>query len=194
MAEIIPSDSPIWNNEEITTPLPDPQNVVLDASMADIIPEPGTWSEAVREWWNNRRAERGTPPYEEDMPRPFLRITADLASQTAQYGLNEPGYITFLVHNGGHSPSTLCHVEVYEGPGGYEHPLSAYSLRGSKVVSLQAGERRHVTLPWIRRRPGESRLVGLCYDPLLDPFTLEQVVQVDRHITSIHFDVGILYP
>lgn len=177
--------------EEIVIPASDTQErVVIDFTMASLLPDDDAWAERIREWWEQRQAERGTPPEEDDpLPRPYLRITGDLASQVSLYGRDQPGYITFLVWNEGIAPTTTCYVEIYDGPGGFHHPISSYHLRGSTVISLQPGERRMVTLPWVARQQGEGRLVGLCYDPLSDPFTLGGFVHPvdDHHISSVHY-------
>ena len=82
--------------------------------------------------------------------------------------MNVPGTIAFTVWNDGNFPAWSCYVEVYEGPGGYSSPLSAYELRGRAIVTLHPGERREVSLPWVRRQT-TGRVVGIVHDPLLDP-------------------------
>lgn len=91
--------------------------------------------------------------------------------------------MSFTVWNDGTYPSWTCYVEVYEGPRGFANPLSAYSLRGRSIITLQPGERREVMLPWVRER-STGRIVGLVFDPLLDPRDFEVVPQFNRHITS----------
>ena len=77
-------------------------------------------------------------------------------------------------------------MEVYEGPRGYANPISAYTLRGRRIITLQPGERRDVTLPWVRERR-TGRVVGLVFDPLLDPRDFEVAPRSNRHITSVHY-------
>jgi hypothetical protein len=48
------------------------------------------------------------------------------------------------------------------------------------------GERREVSLPWVRREH-TARIVGIVFDPLLDPKDFTLVEQVNRHITSVHY-------
>lgn len=160
-------------------------------------PEPGEWSELIRNWWQERQDAREPPPDDAPpMPRPYLEITGDM-TQIHAFGLDEPGTITLTVWNDGNFPAWACCVEVYEGPGGFGSPLSAYELRGGTTITLQPGQRRDVMVPWVRRRPlgSNTRVVAICYDPLLDPITDSVTVghpgidrhPVHRHIVSGHY-------
>ena len=89
----------------------------------------------------------------------------------------------------GNFAAITCYTEVYEGPGGYSTPLSGYELRGRKVITLQPGEEREVSLPWVRTRQS-GRIVGIAYDPVLDPknwYLDQETPHHNRHVTSIHF-------
>ena len=161
-------------------------------------PEPGEWNEVIRNWWQDRQQEREPPPDDAPpMPRPYLEIDGDM-TQINAFGQDEPGTLTLTVWNSGSGPAWTCCVELYEGPGGIASPLSAYELRGGTITTLQPGQRRDVTVPWVRRRPYtkdlENRVVAICYDPLLDPVTDSVTIghpaddrHIHRHITSIHY-------
>lgn len=158
-------------------------------------PKPGKWSKAIDEWIARREKERehererdecGRDRRKVEMPRPYLDCTSNFGPQILAQNLNEPGTISFTVWNDGNYPAWSCYVEVYEGPGGYTSPLSDYELRGRAIITLHPGERREVSLPWVRRRT-TGRVVGIVHDPLLDPKDFAVVEQVNRHITSIHY-------
>ncbi len=158
-------------------------------------PKPGKWSRAIDEWIAQREKEReqererdecGRDRRKVQMPRPYLDCTSNFGPQIVALHRNEPGTISFTVWNEGNFPAWSCYVEVYEGPGGYTSPLSDYELRGRAIITLHPGERREVILPWIRTR-ATGRVVGIVYDPLLDPKDFAVVEQYNRHITSIHY-------
>lgn len=158
-------------------------------------PKPGKWSKAVDQWIARREKERehererdecGRDRRKVEMPRPYLDCTSNFGPQILAQNLNEAGTILFTVWNDGNFPAWSCYVEVYEGPGGYTSPLSDYELRGRAIITLHPGERREVSLPWVRRRT-TGRVVGIIHDPLLDPKDFAVVEQVNRHITSIHY-------
>lgn len=148
------------------------------------IPEPGKWNEAIDAWIKEHGA--GTPGKEDRRPRPYLDISAILAPQISAYGVGENGTITVNVWNDGNVPAWSCHVEVYEGPGGYTTSLNGYVLKGQAIVNLHPGQHRDVTLPWVRSNT-TGRIVAMVYDPILDPRGFTVVPQVDRHVVSIHY-------
>ncbi len=158
-------------------------------------PEKGEWYAQMRRFLI-RRAEQHEREHEKDecgrdrrkgvMPRPYLDATSNFAPQISALRVGEAGSVSFTVWNDGNCPAWTCYVEIYEGPAGYTHPLSAYELRGRAIITLHPGERREVTLPWVRQRKS-GRVVGMVYDPLLDPRGFEVVGQFDRHITSVHY-------
>jgi hypothetical protein len=158
-------------------------------------PKPGKWSEAIKAWIAEHERE-DEDDYEIDAngkkhrrprrPRPYLDATSSFGPQISALAVGEPGTVSMTVSNDGNCPAWTCYVEVYEGPGGYTHPLSEYEMRGQQIVTLHPGEKRVISLPWVRQgRTG--RVVGLVYDPLLDARGFAVVEQYNRHITSIHF-------
>lgn len=158
-------------------------------------PKPGKWSKAIDEWIARREKERehererdecGRDRRKVEMPRPYLDCTSNFGPQILAQDLNEPATISFTVWNDGNFPAWSCYVEVYEGPTGYNSPLSDYELRGRAIITLHPGERREVSVPWVRRRT-TGRIVGIVHDPLLDPKDFALVEQYNRHITSIHY-------
>jgi len=153
-------------------------------------PASGPWKEVIRTWWRDRkkqREEEGTLYVpERPMPKPYLDCTSNFGPQLRSMGLNERGQLSFTVWNEGNFPAWTCYAELYEGPGGYSHSLSAYALRGRTVLSLRPGERRDVLVPWVRREQS-ARIVGIVSDPLLDPKDFTLVEQYNRHITSVHY-------
>lgn len=149
-------------------------------------PGPGEWRSDISAWWKERQSQKPPDEGKVPMPRPFLDCTSNFGPQFVPLAVDEPGTLTFPVWNDGNFPSISCYVQVYEGPGGYSHPLSDYELRGQAIITLNPGERREVALPWVRHRT-TGRVVGICFDPLLDPIDFTVVEQVNRHITSIHY-------
>jgi hypothetical protein len=155
-------------------------------------PRSGQWKDAIGEWWTRRKRERAddgtlhvpTRP----IPKPFLGCTSNFGPQVSALALNQPGNVSLTVRNDGNAPSWTCYVELYEGPWGYIHPLGDYQLRGRAIVSLCPGERRDVLVPWVRRESA-ARIVGIVFDPLLDPKDFALVGQHDRHVTSVHYSL-----
>ncbi|MDT8898211.1 hypothetical protein QYE77_08015 [Thermanaerothrix sp. 4228-RoL] len=159
------------------------------------LPLKGEWYAHWRRFLNRRLTQREREHEKDEcghdrrkviMPRPYLDATSNFAPQISALRVGEIGTITFTVWNDGNYPAWTCYVEIYEGPGGYTHPLSDYELRGRAIITLHPGEKREVTLPWVRQRKS-GRVVGIVYDPLLDPRGFTVVGQYDRHITSVHY-------
>jgi len=158
-------------------------------------PKPGRWSRAIEEWLEKRDDEREEGVEEDECgrtrrrprkPRPYLDATSNFGPQITALATGEAGLVTFTVWNEGTVPAWTCYVELYEGPGGYTNPLSAYRLRGRRIITLHPGERREVAVPWAREQP-TGRIVGIVFDPLLDPRDFAVVEQFNRHITSVHY-------
>lgn len=161
------------------------------------LPRNRKWKGELDQWLAKRREEReaGFQHLRDDcgrdvrkmrMPRPWLDATSNFGPQISSLRIGEAGSISFTVWNDGNYPAWSCYVEVYEGPGGYTHPLSSYALRGRRIITLHPGERRDVHLPWVRMEQ-TGRVVGLVFDPLLDPRDFDVVEQFNRHITSVHY-------
>lgn len=157
-------------------------------------PEPGKWSKQIQKWLDRREHERddhevdecGRPVRRRRKPRPWLDATSNFGPQITAFRVDEPGQVSFTVWNEGSFPAWTCYVELYEGPGGYTTPLSGYELRGRTIITLHPGERREVVVPWVRKQK-TGRIVGVVYDPLLDPRDFTEVEQFNRHITSVHY-------
>jgi hypothetical protein len=181
-------DEPLYPDPRQTPDVPPDDPVATGPAIAP--PAPGPWKETIRTWWRDRkkqREEEGTLYVpERPMPKPYLDCTSNFGPQLNTMGLNERGQLSFTVWNDGNFPAWTCYAELYEGPWGYSHPLSAYALRGRTVLSLRPGERREVFVPWVRREQS-ARIVGIISDPLLDPKDFTLVEQYNRHITSVHY-------
>jgi hypothetical protein len=174
--------------------LPRPSNPIAEGKPAPI-PKHGDWYGQMRRFLT-RRVEEHEQEHGKDecgrdrvkviMPRPYLDATSNFAPPISALRVDEVGTISFTIWNDGNYPAWTCYVEIYEGPEGYTNPLSDYALRGRTILTLHPGERREVTLPWVRRRK-TGRVVGMVYDPLLDPRDFSVVGQFNRHITSVHY-------
>ncbi len=174
---------------------PPPAPSTLAGGEPRTVPLKGEWYTRLRRFLTRRLTQREREHEKDEcgrdrrkvvMPRPYLDATSNFAPQISALRVGEAGTITFTVWNDGNYPAWTCYVEIYEGPGGYTHPLSEYELRGRAVITLHPGEKREVTLPWVRLRKS-GRVVGIVYDPLLDPRGFTVVGQYDRHITSVHY-------
>lgn len=158
-------------------------------------PRPGAWKKKLDQFLAEREKEReherrkdecGRDQRKQGMPRPYLDATSNFAPQISALQVGEHGSVSFTIWNDGNFPAWTCYVDVYEGPGGYTSPISDYELRGRAIITLHPGEKREVSLPWMRQRK-TGRIVGMVYDPLLDPRGFLVVEQSNRHITSVHY-------
>ena len=145
-----------------------------------------------KEFSSSLKDARGSVSQQElkELPRPWIKASSHFLPQINSQSINQPGEISYTVSNMGNFAAITCYTEVYEGPGGYSTPLSGYELRGRKVITLQPGEEREVSLPWVRTRQS-GRIVGIAYDPVLDPknwYLDQETPQYNRHVTSVHFD------
>ncbi len=139
-----------------------------------------------REQWQKDKRHCKCPRRPDGMPRPWVDATSNFGPQITALKVGEEGSVSFTVWNDGSYPAWNCYVEVYEGPGGYTSPLSAYELRGRRIITLHPAERKQVHLSWVRKQR-TGRIVGLVFDPLLDPLDFDAVEQINRHITSVHY-------
>lgn len=155
-------------------------------------PAPGKWRDEINEWWRDRKQKRredGTLHIpKRPIPKPYLDCSSKFGPQLRDLAINEVSSMSFQVWNDGNFPAWTCYVELYEGPAGYNSPLSAYELRGRKIISLRPGERMDVSVPWVRKKES-ARVFGIVFDPLLDPKDFQLVEQRNRHITSIHYSM-----
>lgn len=151
-------------------------------------PKPGPWKEKIGDWWRERQKEHEEENGEErlPLPRPYLNCSSHFGPQILPLRVDEPGMVSFPIWNEGNFPAWSCYVQLYEGPTGYSHPLTDYELRGQQIITLHPGERREVPLTWVRRQR-TGRIVGIVFDPLLDPRDFTLVEQRNRHITSVHY-------
>jgi hypothetical protein len=182
-------DTRLWTKAE-------PEQQVFQKTRRDYPSPPPykslSWKEAVQKWLRKIREEHKRGQIDPKhgrrfpLPRPYLDCTSHFGPQIIPLKIGQTGSVSFTVWNDGNFPAWTCYVEVYEGPTGYTSPLSDYEIRGRRIITIQPGETREVTLPWVRmRRTG--RIVGICYDPLLDPRDFVLVEQYNRHITSVHY-------
>jgi hypothetical protein len=201
-AESRPSRPPKEKRERRRVTYPDPRQFERRPEQEPVaggetvpVPKPGKWSRAIDEWVARREKERerdrkrdecGRDRRKVPMPRPYLDATSNFGPQITALRVGEAGSVSFTVWNDGNYPAWTCYVDLYEGPGGYTSPLAAYALRGRRIIALHPGERREVALPWVRQQT-TGRIVGVVYDPLLDPRDFTVVEQVNRHITSVHY-------
>jgi hypothetical protein len=145
------------------------------------------WRQQVRDWWVQRLQE-GNGIDRDQLARPYLRIhsRANTSYQIGQLERDEPGTVTFEVLNEGSFPSWTCYVELFEGPFDVPRPISDFESRGRTIVSIQAGQRRDVDVPWLRTMPRPSSMAATVYDPLLDP-RVSQVEAVHRQLRVFEF-------
>ena len=184
---------PSYPNPEAFKPRP-AENPVADGKTRKL-PRPGPWKKKIDQFLGQREQEHqherekdecGRDRRKQDMPRSFLDASSNFAPQITALRVGEAGTVSFTVWNDGNFPAWTCYVDVYEGPGGYTSPLSDYRLRGRAIITLHPGERREISLPWLREQK-TGRIVGIVYDPLLDPKDFLVVEQFNRHITSVHY-------
>lgn len=182
-----------YPDPELFEPRPEPEPVSGGEPVRP--PKPGGWSDAIEKWLTEREEEReegveedecGRPQRRPRKPRPYLDATSNFGPQITALAVGQPGLVTFTIWNDGNVPAWTCYVELYEGPSGYTSPLSAYELRGRRIITLHPGERRSVAVPWVRQQ-ATGRIVGLVFDPLLDARDFAVVEQSNRHITSVHY-------
>ena len=118
-------------------------------------PPPGNWKGDIATWWADRKQKRkddGTlHEPKRPIPKPFLDCTSHFGPQISALALNQPGQVSFTVWNDGNAPAWTCYAELYEGPGGYSHPLGP-RLRLQDVGGNHP--RRHRRQPWTGARRG----------------------------------------
>jgi hypothetical protein len=140
--------------------------------------------------------EVSAQPGDEKRAYPYLRIEGVdnlcLTPPTPPAGTciswTYPPDVRYIVRNDGNLPAWTCYVESYMG----EHesdPISACELVEQEIIVIQPGEQREVRLNWKPTCGGrvlrEGFVIGICYDPLMDPLGPRDSILVgsnDRHI------------
>ncbi len=158
-----------------------------DAPGHDIVnpPQEGAWKDAIDGYIKEHPLEFQYDP-DKGFMAPVLHINSDFTSDLFPSGVGDQQVATMNVTNLGNGASFNTYVELYDGPWGYQNPLRDYRLCKSKVISIQPGQKIAVKLTWTRMH-ASGRLVGICYDPFLDPRGFNLVQQIHRHIASIHY-------
>jgi len=107
-----------------------------------------------------------------EIATPFLRI--DSPSPWFDISLIEPPNntcnVSVSVRNEGNAASYFTVVDLYEGPFMFitSNLVKDCKLRDRKILTLQPGEEKVVTLQYTRELLS-GQAVGICYDPFLDP-------------------------
>lgn len=142
------------------------------------------WKEAAHKHLRER-ADGGRPPGDCDRdprkpprPRAHLRLMA-----ISGIDLDENISMGVTVVNEGNFAALHCEASVYVAPqSGPLPPLSTLDRRSHWIFSLGPGASKSLSLP--PARPGSSRLICFCHDPILDPFKFPQgqATPSDRHL------------
>jgi len=127
------------------------------------------------------------PDKDKGIALPQLNCTSNFGPQIRDAGIGEETTVTVKLMNEGTGPSFFTYVQIYEGPRGYNSPVSDYRLCDEKIVSIQPGQTRDVDLLFWREKTS-ARIVGICFDPMLDRRDFALVEQYNRHITSVHYN------
>jgi hypothetical protein len=106
----------------------------------------------------------------------YVRIKPGTLMEILQHLPNQMCTFGITVRNNGTFPTWVCHVEVRETPSNI--------LRAHTVITLQPSESRDVNLKARTGKEGTG-LIGICYDPLLDPYDPED--PSDRKWTPLAF-------
>jgi hypothetical protein len=149
-------------------------------------PEPGKWKELIDEYIKTHPVDFHYDP-DKGFVAPRLKCRSNFGPEISDIGVGESRTVTVRVTNKGNGISFSTYVEVYEGPGGYTHPLRDYRLCDYKIITINPGQTVDVKLNWTRLLPRHGRVVGVCFDPFLDPRGFQLVGQYHDHITSIHY-------
>jgi len=117
---------------------------------------------------------------------PRLKCTSNFGPEIRYLDVGDSTTVTVWVTNNGNGISFATYVEIYEGPVGYSSPRSDYRLCDYKIVTINPGQTVEVKLSW-NRLLQRGRIVGVCFDPFLDPRGFYLMEQYNDHITSIHY-------
>ena len=158
-----------------------------DASNTGIVstPELGKWKELIDDYIKTHPVDFHYNP-DKGFMAPRLECTSNFGPEIRNLELGERGMVTVKVTNKGNGISFTTYVKVYEGPTGYTHPLKDYRLCDYKSVTINPGQTVDVKLNWTRLLH-KGRIVGVCFDPFLDPRGFQLVEQYNDHITSVHY-------
>ena len=112
-----------------------------------------------------------------ELPKPYLRL--DYTWNSIKQLTNSPSWpsapnqpieLSFDVSNMGTFPAITCYIDVLEGPPlENQAPLSEYELRDRKIMTLQPGAQKTIKFNNIYLKNQSGLLLGIIYDPLLDP-------------------------
>jgi len=148
-------------------------------------PEPGEWKSLIDEFINENPGGFQPDP-ERGFMAPRLHCTSDKGWRIRRGGVGEHINVVVEVTNKGNGVSFNTYVEAYEGPIGYTHPLRDYLLGDYKIITINPGQKVRVPLHWPRMLPPRgNRIVGVCFDPFLDPRGFHLVERYNDHITQI---------
>jgi len=148
-------------------------------------PEPGGWKSLIDEFIKEHPVDFQPDP-DKGFMAPRLDCTSNFGPEIRDLNVGDSTMVTVTVTNKGNGVSFTSYVEVYEGPAGYTHPLSDYRLYDYKIITINPGQTVDVQLNWSRLLP-VGRVLGVCFDPFLDPRGFHLVEQCNDHITSIHY-------
>jgi hypothetical protein len=148
-------------------------------------PERGEWKTLIDEFIKEHPVDFQRDP-DKGFMAPRLDCTSNFGPEIRDLDVGDSTMVTVTVTNKGNGVSFTSYVEVYEGPWGYTHPLRDYRLCDYKIVTINPGQTVDVQLNWSRLLH-LGRVVGVCFDPFLDPRGFHLVEQYNDHITSIHY-------
>ena len=148
-------------------------------------PEPGPWKDQIDEYIRDHPVDFQFDP-DKGFMSPSLECTSNFGPEIRHLQLGESGIVTVTVTNNGNGISFSTYVEIYEGPVGYTHPRSDYRLCDYRIITINPGQTADVKLHW-NRLLARGRIVGVCFDPFMDPRGFHLVEQYNDHITSIHY-------
>lgn len=148
-------------------------------------PETGKWKELIDEYIREHPVDFQYNPDKAFMA-PRLDCTSNFGPEIRDLDVGESTTVTVGVTNKGNGISFNSYVQVYEGPWGYTHPLREYRLCDYRIMTINPGQTVDVKLNWSRLL-SKGRVVGVCFDPFLDPRGFHLVEQYNDHITSIHY-------
>jgi hypothetical protein len=141
-------------------------------------PQEGPWKDTIDAYIEDHPINFHYDP-EKGFMRPLLSIDLDI---NASY--RRGGSAIAQVTNQGNGLSFNTYVELYIGPTGSQLPLSAYTLRDYAIITIHPGQMIKLKLKWGRLDP-PCRILGVCYDPFLDPRDFEVVESHHRQFSSI---------